>query len=385
MQPHFDQRNRLLALFEQSTFPSDAFNLDAAFQGRQIFVYGAGESYHYFKEGVERRHGYKACAILDRKFKPGDTFDGLPAQAPETFKLRAVDRTSALAVICLSPVSPYLGEARTALQGMGFTRILSLQDIYEIQNPFGEPEGLGNKGFAFYQEAKEQILEAFDLMADELSREIFLACAAIHMTRRGHLIPCQPRLEQYRPTDVPLKKGFARSIHGGMSAGDIPWLFRAKGPLKELLILEPDETQFDKLQTHLTQDAAAVAGQLTLLPLALHDAEAVLPFLASDTSFGARIHPQGQRQVQCACLDHLLPGGSTDFLGLDIEGVELKALHGAKQLLTRCRPDLGICVYHSPDQLWEIPIFLHGLVPEYRFYLRNYTGLTGETVLYATA
>lgn len=385
MQPYSHQRNCLLALFEQTTFPSDAFDLNATFQGRQIFVYGAGESYHYFQEVVERWHGHRASIYLDRKFNTGDTFEGLPALNPDTFSLHAEDPTSALAVICLSPISPYLEEARTSLQRMGFLHILALQDIYEVHNPFDEPENLQSNGFAFYQEAKEPILQAFDLMEDDLSREVFLACTSTHMTRRPVTIPISPRLEQYRPQDVPLKKGFARSIHGGMSAGDIPSLFQTHGPLKELLILEPLDTQFAKVQATLTQSLESVAEHLTLLPLALYDREAMLPFMTPHTSFGARIHPKGSRQVQCACLDHLLPGGVTEFLALDIEGAELKALQGAQDLIKRCRPDLGICVYHSPDQLWEIPIFLHDLIPEYRFFLRNYTGLTGETVLYATA
>ena len=70
---------------------------------------------------------------------------------------------------------------------------------------------------------------------------------------------------------------------------------------------------------------------------------------------------------------------------MDIEGAELEALKGAEKTIRADRPDLGICVYHSPSHLWEIPLYLHGLGVGYRLYLRNYTSLTGETVLYAAA
>ena len=70
---------------------------------------------------------------------------------------------------------------------------------------------------------------------------------------------------------------------------------------------------------------------------------------------------------------------------MDIEGAELEALKGEEKTIQANRPDLGICVYHSPSHLWEIPLYLHGLGVGYRLYLRNYTSFTGETVLYAAA
>lgn len=69
---------------------------------------------------------------------------------------------------------------------------------------------------------------------------------------------------------------------------------------------------------------------------------------------------------------------------MDIEGAELEALYGAKTLIKTWNPDLAIAVYHKPEHLWEIALYLSTLVPKYKFYLRNYTGGVAETILYAT-
>ena len=61
-----------------------------------------------------------------------------------------------------------------------------------------------------------------------------------------------------------------------------------------------------------------------------------------------------------------------------------EALKGAEKTIWSSRPDLAICVYHAPNHLWEKPLYIHSLGLGYRFYLRNYTSFTGETVLYAT-
>ena len=69
----------------------------------------------------------------------------------------------------------------------------------------------------------------------------------------------------------------------------------------------------------------------------------------------------------------------------DIEGAELDALQGATRTIEKASPDLAICVYHAVDQLWRVPLFVKSQQAGYKFVLRNYTGFTAETVLYANA
>lgn len=68
---------------------------------------------------------------------------------------------------------------------------------------------------------------------------------------------------------------------------------------------------------------------------------------------------------------------------MDIEGSELEALKGSREIIKRCRPKLEICVYHKKEDLVEIPAFIKELVPEYKLYVRHYSNNAGETVLYA--
>jgi hypothetical protein len=70
---------------------------------------------------------------------------------------------------------------------------------------------------------------------------------------------------------------------------------------------------------------------------------------------------------------------------MDIEGAELEALRGAKDTIMQYKPDLAICVYHTPNHIWEIPLFLDSLKCGYNFFFRNHTGFVVETILYATA
>ena len=68
---------------------------------------------------------------------------------------------------------------------------------------------------------------------------------------------------------------------------------------------------------------------------------------------------------------------------MDIEGSELKALEGMKQTIKKYKPKLAICIYHKFEDLWELPLYIKKLVPEYQLYIRNYTSYLDEIVLYA--
>ena len=71
------------------------------------------------------------------------------------------------------------------------------------------------------------------------------------------------------------------------------------------------------------------------------------------------------------------------FVKMDIEGAEMDAIHGMEQMIREEKPKLAICVYHRPSDIWEIPMFIKSLVPEYRLILRHHSMYESETVLYA--
>ena len=72
-----------------------------------------------------------------------------------------------------------------------------------------------------------------------------------------------------------------------------------------------------------------------------------------------------------------------DFIKMDIEGCELKALQGAINTLKKYKPKLAIAAYHKYDDYYEIPQFLSDLNIGYKFYFANYTLGYTDTVIYA--
>jgi FkbM family methyltransferase len=376
-------KSNLSRLFSYDAFPDDAFYLDKALRDRKIILYGAGESFHYFKEIVIRQYGYTPSVMLDRRFGSNETFEGIPAYSPLEYQPSANEKNDALVVVCLGRQT-YNGEVVQTLKQMGFRHIISLMDIYEIHNPFCLPQELEDTGFAYYTSHQDRIESCFDLMADDQSREVFLRCLQTHMQRKPVAIPMSERDEQYTPGDVPLSRGYARFLYCGVSVGEMARIFSAIGKVEELVCFEPDPNQFRLIAEYLATHHGQMAKRVTALPCAVYSHEAIKPFTYSDTSFGSRILASGEARIQCISIDHVLPDFCPTCVIMDIEGAEPEALKGAEKTIRSSRPDLAVCVYHAPHHLWEVPLYLHELGLGYRFYLRNYTSFVGETVLYAT-
>lgn len=71
-----------------------------------------------------------------------------------------------------------------------------------------------------------------------------------------------------------------------------------------------------------------------------------------------------------------------EFIKADIEGSELAMLHGAVATIRKYKPKLAICIYHKPQDFYEIPEYIKSLVSEYKFAIRHHSLSFTETVLY---
>ncbi|UGB30420.1 FkbM family methyltransferase [Metabacillus sp. B2-18] len=60
------------------------------------------------------------------------------------------------------------------------------------------------------------------------------------------------------------------------------------------------------------------------------------------------------------------------------------ALTGASQIIKKYNPVLAICLYHSLEDYYKLPLLIKHLYPGYKLFVRHYTDMVdAETVCYA--
>jgi FkbM family methyltransferase len=90
--------------------------------------------------------------------------------------------------------------------------------------------------------------------------------------------------------------------------------------------------------------------------------------------------------VETQSLDEFVAANAVqrvDFIKMDIEGAEKRALMGAGETIRKYRPQLAISIYHDMDHFASIPRWIADLNLGYRFYLDHFTIHAEETVLFA--
>ncbi|HCL00890.1 MAG TPA: hypothetical protein DHW61_00445 [Lachnoclostridium phytofermentans] len=105
----------------------------------------------------------------------------------------------------------------------------------------------------------------------------------------------------------------------------------------------------------------------------------------SATSDGSScISESGTECIEVITIDEVVdPNERVTFIKMDVEGSELESLKGAENTIRRDKPKLAICIYHKPEDMYEIPLFIKHIVPEYMLYMRHHSNGDGETALYA--
>lgn len=149
----------------------------------------------------------------------------------------------------------------------------------------------------------------------------------------------------------------------------------------ECICFEPDKRNISRIRR---TSADYGIDTFTIIPKGAWSESTTLRF-ASDRDTVSHIawnDESADSSIEVAKLDDELAGKKITFIKMDIEGAEYEALRGAKEIIEKDKPKLAICVYHKPEDIWEIPSIILRFRPDYRFFLRHYSLHNGETVMY---
>lgn len=375
---------RLLDLFKYSSFPTDSPKSAHNIIGdKNVILYGAGDGFFTFFASKIKDYPMKITAILDKKFTKNTYFHGLPAYSPNKYKPTISEKNNSIVIITAGK-RQYHKKIFSTIKKMGFKHAILATDIYEYHFLFPS-ETLKEEGFNYYLNNRKEIFNCLNLFEDDLSRDIFIKCLETHMLKKIIDIPMQPIEELYYPKDIQLNKGYSRYVDCGAYNGDtVKKLYRQIGTFDALVCFEPNLKHYDHLISYLMNQKHQIAKELIVFPCGVYNREKKIAFIDNDRINSRITKSNSNSNILCVALDHALPNFRPTFIKMNIEGSELKALEGAKMLLTKFKPDLAISAYHSPDDIWNIPLYLRSLKIGYKFYLRNYSSFVTETVLYAT-
>ncbi|MDE6845895.1 MAG: FkbM family methyltransferase [Lachnospiraceae bacterium] len=339
--------------------------------GKDIYIWGTGNTTLLYQEGLNRLDTEGSLHITgyvdNNSGKWGQTFCDKPVISPQELK----EHTNACALIC-SPQPQVISAVRQQLKELQVSG-------YHIDE-------------AILKLHKEKVLECYDLLYDAESQEIF-----------AHIIACRINGEYPQEKYVSSEQYFALKnfrqrnprevfIDCGAFVGDSAerYIWKKDGVFGKIIAFEPDLQNYralEKRTDRLKEEWNFAPEQIEIYPYGISDHSSYSKVEQDSVNNGlsSKITESSSAEgVTCriVTIDDFIKEPFT-FLKADIESYEYRMISGAQNSITKYHPLLAVCIYHNAADLYDIPLFIKSLVPEYNIQIRHHSDLLDETVLYA--
>lgn len=328
-----------------------------------VYLFGAGR---LAETVLDRFSGMNVQGIMDNnRDLQGTVKFGLPVYAPEEAFARNRDAVVIAAMHYYAGIPEVVAQSRR----LGFGAI-SWYTCEFFSDPVKYGENL---------EERPGVREALDLWEDARSREVYRSMIRYRASFDPASLPVDPgRSRQYFVDMIP-EGAFRHFADLGAYDGDtlVEFLGYTRNRYESYYAFEPDRANAVRLRYASQHDPRVV-----IFDAAVSDYSGVARMNLD--GMASAIAGDGKDEVRCVTLDGSLGDMPVSLVKMDVEGAEPAALRGAVGLIRKQRPVLQICVYHSLEHLWEIPLWIRDLDLGYRLHLMHHCDYWHyDTVCYA--
>lgn len=242
--------------------------------------------------------------------------------------------------------------------------------------------------YIFCKHAKE-VLSVYDMMRDDLSKATYANIILARMGKANQNMDFTV-MDQYFSI-LPFKKRDFREVFVdcGAFVGDTieEFIKTRDGVFNKVIAFEPNEGNYRAMKfraERLSREWGLKEGQIELVQAGIGERTYCTKLKTLSYATGGSLSGESDHgDIPVISLDEYFAERPIAFLKADIEGYELRMLHGAEQVIKRDRPKMAICIYHSPFDMYRLALWIKSVCPDYQFDVRQHCYNAEETVLYA--
>ena len=341
----------------------------------KIAIYGIGEFGKLFYESLNKNIDYFVDNYSEKK-----SYDGV-----DIIKQEQLPKDTLIYISVLQ----HSKNIEHSLKENGFLNIVNFTDSVQQLPKFLDL--VSKKNYLWFSENRTNMLDynkiedLKTLLKDKKSKDIVDKMVLLRKTldSKYYIIPSGT---EYFPLDVPILENLKQInfIDCGAYNGDtIEELMRQNKNVGYTLSFEPDENNILKLNNTLEKIKNKFKHTNFLMyPVGVYSSNTILRFSNSGVDSSACFSNSSDIQVPVVALDSVLLSSAPNFIKMDIEGAEKEALLGARKTIKKYKPNLAICLYHKPQDLWDLPLLINQIEPSYDMYIRVHEDMCLSTVLY---
>ncbi len=345
------------------------FRSIADLKHKKVIFWGTGR----FAEKFHKKYCIEKNLIAEPMFfcdnnaaRQGTSFLGKEIISPEKTKLLLQHEQQDYAVIiCACATNGIQILAQLEFMGIGMFPIYLSTQL---------------EAYFYFSAEQKKLFSVINFFEDEKSKKTYTRLL-LNMIK-GHPVSfdiLEPN--QYFPNDI--IKSFNNGeilVDAGVCHGEeIDRALRLNKNIK-IYAFEPNRESIMNLKTKYMN-----TEQVVLYENALWEKTESLSFTKDTAVGGERIASEVEENSFCVkaiALDKLMAEEKITFVKMDIEGAEMQALLGMERIIHKHKPKLAIAVYHKIEDYLEIPLLVKQLNPKYKFYFKQHSYSSAESILY---
>lgn len=338
---------------------------------KEVWIWGVGETAsRYQKSFVNlRKNGVNIQGYCDNNSEWwGKRYNGLLVISPEEL----IKKKDIVVLIC--------SLQKTVIQEVG-TQLTSMQKEWYAYDK------------AVYMLYRRELLQCYELLKDDLSKKTYQTMILERIQggdKTGRPFNADDILCGNYCLEIAAFDKIDKDeiyIDCGAYVGDTieKYLFKKFGVCKQIIGFEPDEISFCALRerrSRLLKEWGMKDDKIQIYQMAVGAEKGNVKFASTelDGRTGGMIGNEG-KTVQMIALDDFMMERYSQ-IKIDTIGSELDILRGAQKSIKKWKPNIVVAMAYRAEDVFEIPLFLYDLVPEYKFAVRHHRNCM-EMMLYA--
>lgn len=255
-------------------------------------------------------------------------------------------------------------------------KILRLDSEYELYLPDVPVAGDEIFDRSFFDKNIDAAQEAYELLDDELSRELYIDMILYKLTGKLEYLLRNTTSDVELYTSLFDFRKWERTVDLGAYNGDsVRFISTIAKNVGEIIAFEPDRKNYAKL----TRSVSDLGINVEAYNACAWSAKTTLEFdkggnrnsSVSGIGHAASVGDTSRIAVDAERVDDIVCDRRVDFIKYDVEGSEAEALKGSRETLLRSAPDVLLSGYHRSEDLFALVQMIHEYLPEHRIYMRR--------------
>lgn len=317
---------------------------------KNIVLYGTGNGADKILDELERNNIAVSGVFASDGFVRERFFRGMRVMSYSEAKEKFPDMT---VLMCF-------GSSREEVLG----NIRKISSECELLAPDVPVYGDNIFNASFYEKHIDELNRVREMLADELSVKTFDNHIKYKLTgKTEYLYDCETtKAEESSIITLPENAVF---VDLGAYNGDTVKEFTEKCPsYSAIFAVEPDKRSFRKLSEN-----TAGLENISCIRAVIGDKNEDTFF---DSKKGRGSHEASSGEIiPSVTVDAVLCGKKADFIKMDVEGNELRAISGAEKTIKTYKPQMLVSCYHRSEDMFTLPLKISEINPDYKVYMRH--------------